>query len=95
MKFAHTWRAYFAAHRRWLEGDHVGARVELRFREPINSALRRFKKLCEKEGLHADLKRANAGFETPTQRRRRKAHKAEQQRKKEERQQAARTKRRR
>ena len=51
-------------------------RVKLRENEAVEQMLRRFKKLCEKEGLTKQLKRI-AYFEKPSERRRRLQRKAE------------------
>ncbi len=50
-------------------------RVKVRSNESIDQMVRRFKKLCEKEGLTRDIKR-NSYYEKPSERRRRKARKA-------------------
>jgi small subunit ribosomal protein S21 len=46
------------------------ARVTVKLDEPIKEALRRFKKLCDKEGIINRTKRS-ARYEKPSQRRRR------------------------
>jgi len=46
------------------------AKVIVKLNEPIGEALRRFKKLCDKEGIINRTKRA-ARYEKPSQRRRR------------------------
>ena len=51
-------------------------RVKLRDNESVEQMLRRFKKLCEKEGLTKQMKRV-AYFEKPSERRRRLKRKAE------------------
>jgi small subunit ribosomal protein S21 len=48
----------------------MSIRVKTRQGESVNQLLRRFKKLCEKEGLTKDIKR-RAYFEKPSERRRR------------------------
>lgn len=53
----------------------MAIRIKARHGEPINQMLRRFKKLCEKEGLTKDVKRKQY-FEKPSERRRRAARKA-------------------
>ncbi len=50
-------------------------RVKVRGNESIEQMVRRFKKLCEKEGLTRDIKR-NAYYEKPSERRRRKVRKS-------------------
>lgn len=46
-------------------------RVKARTNEPLEALLRRFKKVCEKEGLTRDIKRT-AFYEKPSEVRRRK-----------------------
>ena len=48
----------------------MAIRIKSRHGESVNQMLRRFKKLCEKEGLTKDIKRRQY-FEKPSQRRRR------------------------
>lgn len=50
-------------------------RIRTRGNESIDQMLRRFKKLCEKEGLTKDIKR-NSYYEKPSEKRRRKRRKA-------------------
>lgn len=50
-------------------------RVKARGTESVDQMVRRFKKLCEKEGLTRDIKR-NAYYEKPSERRRRKVRKS-------------------
>ena len=45
-------------------------KVKARSNESVQQMLRRFKKLCEKEGLVKDVKR-NSYYEKPSERRRR------------------------
>ena len=45
-------------------------KVKARSNESVQQMLRRFKKLCEKEGLNKDVKR-NSYYEKPSERRRR------------------------
>ena len=45
-------------------------KVKARNNESVQQMLRRFKKLCEKEGLTKDVKR-NSYYEKPSERRRR------------------------
>ncbi len=51
-------------------------KVEARGNESVDQLLKRFKKLCEKEGLTKDIKR-NSFYEKPSERRRRKERKAQ------------------
>jgi small subunit ribosomal protein S21 len=48
----------------------MAIRIKSRHGESVNQMLRRFKKLCEKEGLTKDIKRRQY-FEKPSERRRR------------------------
>jgi small subunit ribosomal protein S21 len=50
-------------------------RVKARGNESVEQMVRRFKKLCEKEGLTRDIKR-NAYYEKPSERRRRRVRKS-------------------
>jgi small subunit ribosomal protein S21 len=50
-------------------------RVKIRTNESIEQMVRRFKKLCEKEGLTRDIKRTSY-YEKPSERRRRKVRKS-------------------
>lgn len=50
-------------------------RVKQRANETIEQMVRRFKKLCEKEGLTRDIKRTSY-YEKPSERRRRKVRKS-------------------
>jgi small subunit ribosomal protein S21 len=50
-------------------------KIKSRGNESIDQMLKRFKKLCEKEGLVKDIKR-NSYYEKPSERRRRKRRKA-------------------
>lgn len=50
-------------------------RVKVRGNESIEQMVRRFKKLCEKEGLTRDIKRTSY-YEKPSERRRRKTRKS-------------------
>ncbi|MEM9083166.1 MAG: 30S ribosomal protein S21 [Planctomycetota bacterium] len=54
----------------------MAIRVKARSGEHVEQMLRRFKKLCEKEGLTKDLKK-RAFYEKPSERKRRAARKAE------------------
>jgi small subunit ribosomal protein S21 len=51
-------------------------KVKVRSGESIQQMIRRFKKLCEKEGLIRDMKR-NAYYEKPSERNRRRMRKAQ------------------
>ncbi len=48
----------------------MAIRIKSRGGETVEQMLRRFKKLCEKEGLTKDIKK-NAYYEKPSERRRR------------------------
>ena len=50
-------------------------KIKSRGKESIHQMLRRFKKLCEKEGLTKDIKR-NSYYEKPSERRRRRQRKS-------------------
>ena len=50
-------------------------KVKARGNESIQQMLKRFKKLCEKEGLTRDIKR-NSYYEKPSERRRRRVRKS-------------------
>ena len=50
-------------------------RVKVRSNESVEQMVRRFKKLCEKEGLTRDIKR-NSYYEKPSERRRRRLRKS-------------------
>jgi small subunit ribosomal protein S21 len=50
-------------------------KVKARGNESIHQMLKRFKKLCEKEGLTRDIKR-NSYYEKPSERRRRRLRKS-------------------
>jgi len=49
-------------------------KVKARSNESVSQMLKRFKKLCEKEGLTRDIKR-NSYYEKPSERRRRRLRK--------------------
>ncbi|MBL7132556.1 MAG: 30S ribosomal protein S21 [Phycisphaerae bacterium] len=53
-------------------------KIRARGSESVQQMLKRFKKLCEKEGLTKEIKR-NSYFEKPSERRRRQLRKAERQ----------------
>ncbi len=50
-------------------------RVKARGNESVEQMVRRFKKLCEKEGLTRDIKRTSY-YEKPSERKRRKVRKS-------------------
>jgi small subunit ribosomal protein S21 len=50
-------------------------KVKTRGSESVDQMLRRFKKMCEKEGLTKDIKR-NSYYEKPSERRRRRQRKS-------------------
>lgn len=50
-------------------------KVKSRGNESVEQMLRRFKKMCEKEGLVKDIKR-NSYYEKPSERRRRRMRKS-------------------
>jgi small subunit ribosomal protein S21 len=50
-------------------------RIKARNNESVEQMVRRFKKLCEKEGLTRDIKRTSY-YEKPSERRRRKLRKS-------------------
>jgi len=50
-------------------------KVKARGNESVSQMLRRFKKMCEKEGLTKDIKR-NSYYEKPSERRRRRHRKS-------------------
>ena len=50
-------------------------KVKARGNESIGQMLKRFKKMCEKEGLTKDIKR-NSYYEKPSERRRRRMRKS-------------------
>ena len=51
-------------------------KVKSRGNESVGQLLKRFKKICEKEGLTRDIKRSSF-YEKPSERRRRKERKAQ------------------
>jgi small subunit ribosomal protein S21 len=53
-------------------------KVRARGNESVAQMLKRFKKLCEKEGLNKEIKR-NSYYEKPSERRRRQLRKAQRQ----------------
>ena len=59
------------------KGQRQGGMIKIKSRgnESIHQMLRRFKKLCEKEGLTKDIKR-NSYYEKPSERRRRRQRKS-------------------
>ena len=58
-----------------IEGTFMTIRIKARAGESAEQMLRRFKKLCEKEGLTKDIKR-QAYYEKPSERRRRSMRKS-------------------
>jgi small subunit ribosomal protein S21 len=50
-------------------------KVKARGNESVEQMLRRFKKMCEKEGLTKDIKR-NSYYEKPSERKRRRTRKS-------------------
>lgn len=50
-------------------------KVKARGNESVEQMVKRFKKMCEKEGLTKDIKR-NSYYEKPSERRRRRARKS-------------------
>jgi len=56
-------------------------RLELKPGEPIEKALRRFKKICDREGLTRDM-RKNSYFEKPSERQKRREREREKERNK-------------
>ena len=54
----------------------MSIRIKARSGESVEQMLRRFKKMCEKEGLTKDIKK-NAYYEKPSERRRRAMRKSE------------------
>ncbi len=59
----------------------MAIRIRSRGGESVEQMMRRFKKLCEKEGLTKDIKRKQY-FEKPSERRRREMRKGEKRREK-------------
>lgn len=57
----------------------MAIRIKARSGEPVEQMMRRFKKLCEKEGLNKDVKRKQY-FEKPSERRRRRARRSDKRR---------------
>ena len=64
-------------------------KIRARGSESVQQMLKRFKKLCEKEGLTKEIKR-NSYYEKPSERRRRQLRKAERQALRKQRQKARR-----
>src|SRR5204862_787346 len=58
-----------------LSGASMAIRIKSRSGESVEGMMRRFKKLCEKEGLTKDIKRKEF-YEKPSERRRRAARKS-------------------
>ena len=61
----------------------MAIRIKARSGEHVEGMLKRFKKLCEKEGLTKDIKRKEY-YEKPSERRRRSARKSQGRRLREE-----------
>jgi small subunit ribosomal protein S21 len=59
-----------------VRGVFFMLKVKSRTGESVQQMMRRFKKLCEKEGLIRDMKR-NAYYEKPSERNRRRIRKAQ------------------
>lgn len=59
-------------------------RLEVKNNEPIDKALRRFKKLCDREGLNRDMRKGSY-YEKPSERNKRKSREQEKERAKAER----------
>ena len=70
--YDHSSRAFGQAERK--DGPRM-IKVKARGNESIDQMLKRFKKMCEKEGLTKDIKR-NSYYEKPSERRRRRMRKA-------------------
>ncbi|MFP4144579.1 MAG: 30S ribosomal protein S21 [Phycisphaeraceae bacterium] len=66
-----TWKA--------VERTKMAIRIKARGNESAEQMLRRFKKLCEKEGLTKDIKK-RAFFEKPSERKQRALRKAQKRR---------------
>ncbi len=66
----------------YLRGERSGRpqmlKVRQRGNESVQQMLKRFKKLCEKEGLNKEIKK-NSYYEKPSERRRRQLRKAQRQ----------------
>ncbi len=56
-------------------------RLELKHNEPVEKALRRFKKICDREGLTRDM-RKNAYYEKPSEQNKRRKREQEKERSK-------------
>lgn len=54
-------------------------RLELKHNEPIEKALKRFKKVCDREGLTRDMRRSST-YEKPSERNKRKQREQEKER---------------
>src|SRR4051812_22957951 len=67
---------WLAPRHTFTEGHRTMIKVKSRGNETVDQMLRRFKKLCEKEGLIKDMKRV-AYFEKPSEKRRRRLRKAQ------------------
>ncbi|MCJ7729989.1 MAG: 30S ribosomal protein S21, partial [Sedimentisphaerales bacterium] len=60
----------------WQKGNFCMLKVKSRTGESVQQMMRRFKKLCEKEGLIRDMKRT-AYYEKPSERNRRRLRKSQ------------------
>lgn len=60
--------------RKERKSDYAMIKVKARSNESVGQMLKRFKKMCEKEGLNKDIKR-NSYYEKPSERRRRRQRK--------------------
>jgi small subunit ribosomal protein S21 len=58
-----------------LKGEHMAIRIKSRGNESAEQLMRRFKKLCEKEGLTKDIRKKEY-YEKPSERRNRMKRKA-------------------
>lgn len=54
----------------------MAIRLELRPNEPLDKALKRFKKMCDREGLNRDMRR-NAYYEKDSEKKKRKKRERE------------------
>jgi small subunit ribosomal protein S21 len=66
----------YAGLKKGLKGESGPSMIKVKARgnESIDQMLKRFKKMCEKEGLTKDIKR-NSYYEKPSERRRRRQRK--------------------
>lgn len=68
-----------------MKENRTMIRVELKSNEPIERAMRRFRKICDREGITRDL-RKNEYYEKPSEKNKRAERESEKARAKEERQ---------